>query len=233
MAQSTQRQNPLEQGDGFTQARGPRRGTQTQPRTANVTTRDLTVEASRNNRGTIALANKFGSLEMVTSTGALGEDAVNGEENKANHDMNIQNKKGKGVLHGKETLIFGGNTSASTSSKVGAKVKGAGNKKVMGEGRGREKKLNNRPVRGLVFGPTKGEVSLSESGKRLRVESTDVGRLGGVFGDRGEEAQITSRLQLQDEELENPLESIISETEQQETDILSNPQGDERVLSVA
>ena len=46
--------------------------------------------------------------------------------------MNIQNKKGKGVLHGKETLIFGSNMSAATSSKVGAKVKGAGNKKSDG-----------------------------------------------------------------------------------------------------
>ncbi|XP_013745782.2 uncharacterized protein LOC106448445 [Brassica napus] len=78
LAQSTPRQNPLVQGDGFTQARGPRRGTQTQSRTANVTTRYLTVEASRNNRGTIALANKFGSLEMVTSVGASRKDAVNG-----------------------------------------------------------------------------------------------------------------------------------------------------------
>lgn len=112
-------------------------------------------------------------------------------------------------------------------------MKGAGNKKVTGERRGREKRPNNRPVRGLVFGPTKGEVSLSESGKRLRVERSDVGRSNGAFRERVEEARALAPLQLRDEELENPMESTTSEMEQSETGILSTPRGDERVLPLA
>ena len=107
---------------------------------SNITTRELTVEGSRNNRENITLANKYGSLETLTSGGEASENVVNSEENKENHDMNIQNKKGKGILHGKESLIFGGNTSAMTSLMVGTKVKGAGNKKAMEEGRGKAKK---------------------------------------------------------------------------------------------
>ncbi|XP_048623663.1 uncharacterized protein LOC125592501 [Brassica napus] len=223
-AQSTPRQVLQVQGDGFTQVRGPRRGRNTQYRMANITMRELTVEASRNNRENITL----------TSGGEESENIVNSEENKENHDMNIQNKKGKGILHGKESLIFGGNTSAMTSLKVGTKVKGAGNKKAMEEGRGKAKKLNNRPVRGLVFGPTKGEVSLSESGKRLRVENIVVGRSGGVFRNRVEEVRVMPQtMQLRDEELENPMDSIISVTEQRETDILNSPKRDERALALA
>lgn len=36
-------------------------------------------------------------------------------------------------------------------------------------------------MKGLVFGPPKTNVDLSASGKRLRVESSYVGRPGGVF----------------------------------------------------
>lgn len=234
VAQPPPRQNPIMQEDGFTQARASRRGTQTQPQMVDVTTRVLLEEASRKNRDTVALSNKFGSLEMVTSVGESREDEVNGEENKENHVMNIQeDKKGKGVFHEKQTLTFGGNAGAPTSSKVGPRGKGTGNKKVMGEGRGRGKKINNIPVRGLVFGPTRGEVSLSESGKRLRVENADIGRSGGVFIERVEETRSESRLQLRDEVLENPMDSTLTETEQRETDTLSNLVGDEWVLSLA
>lgn len=44
----------------------------------------------------------------------------------------------------------------------------------------------NKPMRGLVFGPTRGELEQSESGKRLRVEYGNAGRLGGVYTEAGE-----------------------------------------------
>lgn len=46
---------------------------------------------------------------------------------------------------------------------------------------GLKQKKSNRPTRGLIFGPTRGESRLSESGKRLRVERVDLGRAGGIF----------------------------------------------------
>lgn len=110
-------------------------------------------------------------------------------------------------------------------SKVGTKEKWAGNKKIAEGVRGNPKKLSNRPTRGLVFGPTKGEISLSESGKRLRVEKVDAGRAGGVFREKVEGIGFTSRpLQLRDEALENPMESNISEMEQRQITTLSNSQ---------
>lgn len=118
LADSSLRQAQHVQGDGFIQARGPRRGMPSQPRMASETTRELAVEASR--RETIALSNKYGSLEMVTSGEESRKEVVNEEENKENQDMNIQNEKTKGTVHGKESLVFGGTTSVSTNLKGGA-----------------------------------------------------------------------------------------------------------------
>ncbi|KAL0688861.1 hypothetical protein Bca4012_088538 [Brassica carinata] len=88
-------------------------------------------------------------------------------------------------------------------------------KKVVEGARGRPKNLNNKPARGLVLGPTKGEVSLSESGKRVRVEILEAGRAGGAFRESVAEPRVTVKpLQLRDEELENPMDSTISEMEQ-------------------
>lgn len=85
-----------------------------------------------------------------------------------------------------------------------------------------------------MFGPTKAEVSLSESGKRLRVENIAVGRSGGVFSNRVEEVRVMPQtMQLRDEELESLMDSIISVTEQRETDILNSPKRDERALALA
>ncbi|EOA15074.1 hypothetical protein CARUB_v10028438mg, partial [Capsella rubella] len=51
-----------------------------------------------------------------------------------------------------------------------------------------------KPTRGLVFGPTRGEVELSASGKRMRVESIMVGRAGGiVLSGRNEESSVPLR----------------------------------------
>lgn len=48
------------------------------------------------------------------------------------------------------------------------------------------KSKHNGPTRGLVFGPTRDEVGLSMSGKRLRVEKENIGRPGGAFAGVGE-----------------------------------------------
>ncbi|CAG7906475.1 unnamed protein product, partial [Brassica rapa] len=118
---------------------------------------------------------------MDTDLSVSREVMGSGEENKENQDSNIENTKDEEILRGKESLVFGGRTNLMNLSKVGHKEKWAGNKKMAEGARGKPKKLSNRPTRGLIFGPTKGEISLSESGKRLRVEKAEVGRAGGAF----------------------------------------------------
>lgn len=184
--------------------------------------------------GNISLSNKYGSLEMDTDLSVSREVMGSGEENKENQDSNIENTKDEEILRGKESLVFGGRTNLMNLSKVGHKEKWAGNKKMAEGARGKPKKLSNRPTRGLIFGPTKGEISLSESGKRLRVEKAEVGRAGGAFREVVEGSGFTPRpLQLRDEALDNPMESNISETEQRQITAVSNSQGDEGSLTLA
>lgn len=71
--------------------------------------------------------------------------------------------EGKGI-RGSETERRTGGTKA---------VQGGGSK-----GKGMRSSVSTR---GLVFGPLKGEVAGMSSGKRLRVDDGNVGRLGGVF----------------------------------------------------
>ncbi|XP_013689967.2 uncharacterized protein LOC106393860 [Brassica napus] len=217
--EQTAAQVSLAQDDGFTQARGSRRGAPSLPRSmtgmTKINSNGETNRYHRETQGTekIVLSNKYGSLDTDRNPGGLRDDISPGEENKENQDMNIRDTKGKGVLQEKRSIIFGGNTSAPSNSKGETKERWMGNKKVMEGVRGKSKKVNNRPVSGLVFGPTKGEISLSESGKRLRVENSNVGRPGGAFRDSVEKVKaVPKHLQLCDEELENPMESSISET---------------------
>lgn len=99
--------------------------------------------------------------------------------------------------------------------------------------KGRPNKSNSRPARGLVFGPTKDEISLSESGKRLRVERGDAGRPGGIFKDTLEANTKSKPLQLCDEEVENPMENTGSEIEKQMVVAQMEVQGEEEVVSLA
>lgn len=54
------------------------------------------------------LSNKYGSLNMEENTGGQSEEVVL-EEEKENEDVNIQKANGKGILHEKKSLVFGGN----------------------------------------------------------------------------------------------------------------------------
>lgn len=229
------------QEDGFTQVKGVRRGTQVSRQVGivirepgEVTKQSLHETSNIKETANIALSNKYSSLEMTMNVDGAKEDMVTGEGNKENQDMNIQNRKGKGFSQVKEGLIFGGKASTSTSSQGAHKEKWAANRKLIEGSRGKPKKVNNRPVRGLVFGPTKGEISLSESGKRLRVENTTTGRAGGVFKNSVENGQTRSKtLLLRDEEVDNPMESTISVAEQKMADTQTNLQGDGGIFSLA
>ncbi|XP_048611518.1 uncharacterized protein LOC111198274 [Brassica napus] len=238
---SPTRQEPIVQENGFTPVRSSRRGTQILPRLVNGRTAEAGGETDRNVQeiprtegiANIAISNKFGSLELDTDRSESRKEIVSGEENKENQIMNIKRNENKEISQGKETLIFGGKVNIRKDSKMVNKEKWVG-KKVVEGARGRPKNLNNKPARGLVFGPTKGEVSLSESGKRLRVESLEAGRAGGAFRESVAEPRVTVKpLQLRDEELENPMDSTISEMEQRETEAQMEAQGDKRILDLA
>ncbi|KAG2307473.1 hypothetical protein Bca52824_027221 [Brassica carinata] len=216
------------QEEGFTQARGSRKGVFQSSRPVSDMTKSLNEEVNRSVRRTqndkettrIVLSNKYGSIGTDTNKDGSSEDGIPGEEDKENQKVNIQ----------KENLVFGGN--GGTSSNGGHKERWNGNKKTMEGGRGKPKKLDNRPVRGLVFGPTKGERTLSESGKRLRVESSDAGRPGGVFGDNVGVRDSPRSLKLRDEALENPVEITRSETEMQMVEAQTKLREEEEVGSL-
>lgn len=229
------------QENGFTQVRGPRRGTHI-PRTVNGSIGESSGEMEKSLRELprrketelIETSNKFGSLELIASLDGSKEDGPSGDGNKEDRGMHIQKEKGKGALTGKETLIFSGKAHGPTSSTTMSKEKWANNKKTIEGGRDKPKRGTNRPVRGLVFGPAKGEISMSESGKRLRVENTNVGRSSGGFRDSEEDERARLEpLKLRDEELENPMDSIISEMEHGGAEVQMEVQEEGRILSLA
>lgn len=235
-------QNPQPQDGGFIPVRASRRGTQVSPRQGTGNTGKAIGEINRDNqvlpqiKETVntVVSNKYGCLEMDTIPSGPHEDGETGEANKENQDVNINKNKKKETLPRKENLIFGGKASTMYNSIAGTKEKWAGNNNKLEGTRGKPRKSNNKPVRGLVFGPTRGEVCLSESGKRLRVEGVDVGRAGGTFSVAVKGAGISSEpLRLRDEEVENPMDSTINETEQQEAGMQTNLEGEDTVLSLA
>lgn len=227
---------PQVQEEGFIPVKGPHRGvpTSSQQTTSvakksngemNGTNR---VNSSRKESENIVLSNKYGKLDMGMGLDGVEEERNFGHEDKENLNLNVQKSKEKAVM------TFGSKTSAPTVLKIGNKERGPGNKKVMDGVRGKPKGVNSRPVRGLVFGPTKGEISLSESGKRLRVENSEAGRYSGVFRERTEVgSNLPARLQLRDEVVDNPMESSTSEIRQGGASIQMISQEEERVVSLA
>ncbi|WZY86310.1 LOW QUALITY PROTEIN: hypothetical protein YC2023_032694 [Brassica napus] len=184
------------QEEGFIMAKGSRKGASSLSQHTTGTERKSNVEMSKNNRGN---PSRKEAATMI-------EDGTSRQENKENLNMNVQNSKGKGALQEKAVMTFGSKAGLPPTSQTWTRERGPGNKKMVESARGRLKKLNNRPIRGLVFGPTKGEISLSESGKRLRVKNSEARRSGGVLRDRVEDGRcMPARLQLRDEELENPM----------------------------
>lgn len=226
--------------DGFTPVRGPRRGVTQAPRPVITMSRKSNEEVDRSGRRIqsdkgaekMVLSNKYGSLDLDKNTEESMDEVISGQENKENQEVNIQSPKDAEALTEKEPLVFG----ASGGSNLNGvnKERGNGNKKTMEGVKGKPKKLNNRPVRGLVLGPTKGEMALSESGKRLRVENSDAGRPGGVFRDCVGIGDPPQSLQLRDEVVENPMEITRSETgKQMVVEPQTKSQEEEVVVSLA
>ncbi|XP_013607689.1 PREDICTED: uncharacterized protein LOC106314355 [Brassica oleracea var. oleracea] len=158
---SPTRQEPIVQENGFTPVRSSRRGTQILPRLVNGRTAEAGGETDRN-------------VQEIPRTGGIANIAISNKFGNfaSERDSNLwrEGEYKKGFENGEQ-----GEMGWEESSRR----------------RGRPKNLNNKPARGLVIGPTKGEVSLSESGKRLRVESLEAGRAGGAFRESVAEPKVT------------------------------------------
>ncbi|KAG2306717.1 hypothetical protein Bca52824_026465 [Brassica carinata] len=133
----------------------------------------------------VMVSNRFGGLSEEGEMEEQVEDMEKEDGNKENRN----NANIKGAESSKEVgkvVAFAahgnnGNNERRIVNRDRLKDKKAGN--LRGPNQIRK---NNGPTRGLVFGPARGEIDLSGSGKRLRVEKESVGRPGGVFAGDGE-----------------------------------------------
>lgn len=132
--------------------------------------------------GNIATSNRFGNLveDMVVSE-IEGSAMISGA-NKENVIFKNQGKEAQSVGQGKELGVGASGSFQKGLSGEALKAKRAGvNGPVVKNGPRPKVVKQNKPTRGLVFGPMSGEGELSTTGKRLRVENHSVGRRGGVF----------------------------------------------------
>ncbi|CAA7042517.1 unnamed protein product [Microthlaspi erraticum] len=110
-------------------------------------------------------------------------DRVEGKKNdgvsrdKENLDPQSGVGQDKSRVQGSEVVFGAGTGQGPKSNRINQKGWKSGNGKSGLVGCPKQVN-NNRPTWGLVYGPTTGEVELSESGKRLRVERSNVGRAG-------------------------------------------------------
>lgn len=141
--------------------------------------RDITGSSDS---GKIVIENSFGSLEEDTPALESMEGFRWVEENKENTIYLNQHRKGKSMNQGKEGNIFKGLTKGNGLARDGPSEKGTGRIKGTEANWPKSKSMRvARPIKGLIFGLVRGELELSESGKRLRIEKESVGRPGGVF----------------------------------------------------
>lgn len=133
----------------------------------------------------IRTSNKFGGLNEEGVMEENVEVAVREEENKENENSINLRAGGSRERNGKKMMFAAnGNKGNQTSVRMGLKERKGSNWKSPNFQKPKSKSAG--PTRGLVFGPTKGEIELSVSGKRLRVEKESVGRPGGAFSGDGD-----------------------------------------------
>ncbi|XP_024006073.1 uncharacterized protein LOC112082788 [Eutrema salsugineum] len=175
-------------GDGFTEVRGRRGGFAVNPNgmVFNVGSSGIDVEENiQRASGNIEMSNRFDGLEQDMTYLELREvNAVRGGE-ETNGKVEIPSREGKSAMQAKGGKFKQGANHESSSSKgiyQNTRMRGTKLAKSNTSHGGRSRSnMVAQPTRGLIFGPTRGEVTLSTSGKHLRVESGSVGRPGGRF----------------------------------------------------
>lgn len=146
----------------------------------------------------IMVSNKFGGLSEDMVSTEMRKVAISSAGNKENSLMINQSGKGKGIAINKEITgsgIAGKSQNGTKMSNQNSRAYGIRPIKPNENAGQKAKQVRiNKPTRGLVFGPTRGEFELTRSGKRIRVESNSAGRPGGIFGSLGERNMIVPRV---------------------------------------
>lgn len=144
-------------------------------RSENVSGENTRVLTRKKDSTNIPVSNSFGRLGEDLGFPDSREGNVRLEENKKNEDIHDLNRE-KSMAQ----VTFGG--VGNLNLPKGSKDKRIGRNRPVGPS-GTKPKYNKGagPTRGLIFGPPPGEEERSLSGKRLRVESTTLGRSGGSF----------------------------------------------------
>lgn len=171
--------------------------------------------------GDVAISNSFRALNPDWMEENIREEMVIGEENKVNEDvMNITSNEMSNI-QAKEILINGKEARGNGGFKGGVAGRRPGGPKNIKAGGPKIKgPRTNKPTRGLVFGPIRGESDAVSSGKRLRVETKSVGRKGGVF----------SMGQLSSETERSPLQNRSDLINENSEEMLRDRQGSDVVL---
>ncbi|CAA7048082.1 unnamed protein product [Microthlaspi erraticum] len=140
--------------------------------------RDISATSSQRN---IPISNRFGDLTIDTDLPESRGQMESEEANKENVDsQNIHGREksvGQGIM-GSSSGSFG---TKSNVNATGSKAKRAGKLRTNAAHKQISKGGVNRPMRGLIFGPTKGEEERLSSGKRPRVDHGTEGRLTDGF----------------------------------------------------
>lgn len=171
-------------GDGFVEVR--RSGKQRSPPAKNMvfSARESGSNLGRNLRdisgkeitANIVTENRFGSLVEDTISSDLQEITISEEANKENMGVALQTRKSiESLERAFVGPVTGGKRGHGNNSRERRAQPSGGN------GLNLKQQKQNRPMGGKVFGPTRNEIELSVSGKRLRVEGGNSGRPGGVF----------------------------------------------------
>ncbi|CAA7030619.1 unnamed protein product [Microthlaspi erraticum] len=166
-------------------------------------------------------SNRFDSLAVDTELTESREDGVLVEVDKENvNDGNIHGIE-KSTGHGNQLSLGGKMNKRTDTNKLGPRGKRAGKASSSLAQKKNVPNGQNRPMRGLVFGPTTGEVERSDSGKRLRTESGNIGRVGGTFPIAEDEAYVEQGTPLdlmcvQSDLPSNPIHGEPSEGEMRE-----------------
>ncbi|CAL9242350.1 unnamed protein product, partial [Arabidopsis halleri] len=175
------------ENDGFTVVRRAGRRPAKPDARVVVTAQESESDLGRNLQEiseNIMVSNRFGGLEEDLVSMEMREVTIlsGGDKENINQDHENISKTGKSVEQGREGTEASQMIKGLSGSRGSSLPKKALGLKQNGPVGSKPKYKNvNRPSRGLVFGPTREELVLSASGKRLRVENRAVGRLGGVF----------------------------------------------------
>lgn len=168
--------------------------------------RNLHDISSQQNMEIFSISNRFGGLDEDIILANLEQADIGWEVNKENINGSNLEGKGKGVFQAKGGPERDSKSKNRPWAREGFKDKPNGpNKGVGTSGLKPNQYKVHKPTRGLIFGPTRDGLELSQSGERLRVENESLGRLGGRFVSDTSGSSGTSVVVRDGEEIQLPL----------------------------